>query len=202
MIQQARQWARVVKRDVHAIYLAAARSSRAVVRQGPRPLRCRLCAFTHRSDSRLRRIHDRRGFRTSGSPTFPMVRRRSKSRREIPRAKRSGASGRRVRRRCNRVKGARPVDLPGHTADQVRFLPKTQPATGAFFATSGSPSACRIDHHRTEIINDTIAAKGTLPAFLSSHRHTNGSYPQSSVCRRRYFCAPALVPAVQRHGGA
>ena len=77
--------------------------------------------------------------------------------RDRPRGKRSGASGRQVRRRCNRVKGTRPVDLPGHTADQVRTVINLK--------IVGSPS-----------------------------------HPQSSVCRRRYFCASALVPAVQRHG--
>ena len=59
---------------------------------------------------------------------------------------------------------------PGHS-----ICPVIQPTKFGSSPRRPAPGVgLRIDHHGTEIINDTIAVKGTLPAFLSSRRHTNG----------------------------
>jgi len=80
--------------------------------------------------------------------------------------------------------------------------PRLSPGRRGFLCAVRVPaSACHIDHHRTEILRTLLLLRvccrpGFIRAFLSSRRITNGSYPQSSVCRR-YFCASALVPAIQ-----
>ena len=53
VLARLREWARALKRDVHAIWLAAARSARALVRQDDRRVRRRLRAVADRPDPRL-----------------------------------------------------------------------------------------------------------------------------------------------------